>query len=120
MQKGSYRDRRVAELLRQEISKLAEFSIKDPRVKGAVIVNVNVTKDLSLARIYVRSMFEDNLDEVLAGLKSSTGFIISQLNKTIRIRKMPELEFIKDDTIEKASRIDELIEEIHKSDERNN
>jgi|Wag4MinimDraft_11_1082651.scaffolds.fasta_scaffold00002_52 ribosome-binding factor A len=120
MQKESFRNRRVAELLRQEISKLVEYDVKDPRVKGTIIIDVKVTKDLSLARVYVRNMFGYDLDDVIEGLKSSSGFLISRLNKLIRIRKMPELEFLKDDTIDKAARIDELIEEIHKTDERNN
>ncbi len=119
MHKETYRDRRVAELLRQEISKLIEYEVKDPRVKGTIVINVKVTKDLSLARIYVRNMFDYDLDDVIEGLKSSSGFLISRLNKLIRIRKVPDLEFLKDDTIDKASRIEELIEEIHKTDERN-
>ncbi len=108
------RSKRVQELLLEEISKLIQFELKDPRIGFATLTGVNLTDNLKHARIYV-SIIGDNVQkrDSLEGLQSARGFIRSWLGKNLNLRYIPELDFQLDETAENAQNISRLLNEIH-------
>ena len=87
----------------------------DPRVQGVTIVGVDVTPDLRIARVRVAGAHTDEeRQEVLRGLRGAAGFLRRELAADLALRYVPELTFSLDNTSEEASRIDALLEEIHR------
>lgn len=111
-----YRKGRITEDIRRELSDIIR-SLKDPRLTGIIsIVRVEVSNDLSYAKVFVSSIGGNN-EELSKGLNSASGFIRHELAEKMHIRKTPELRFISDDSIEKSIHIAKLINEIS-SDEK--
>lgn len=101
---------RIAERIHEELSELLLFQIKDPRVAGANVTDVEVDRELTYADIYVSALEgESRAEEILIGLRSAAGFIRSHLSKTIKLRTFPEVRFHWDPTPERADRIDQLL-----------
>lgn len=105
----SLRTRRVAELLRKEISRIIINEVHDPKVHDVVITVIKVTKDMDLARVYFTSYDKDGLEAIKNGLERSNGFIRRELIKSLHMKKVPRLEFIIDGTGQEADRIDALL-----------
>ena len=102
---------RVGELLRRELTMLLRNEVKDPRVSEIIIYDVVVTNDLSLARVYFGPMdIQQDATETLTGLESACGFLKTQLSRNLKLRKMPDIRFIIDDTEAKGERIEQLIQ----------
>jgi len=104
-----HRPERLNELFRREITQLLIGSLKDPRVIGASVTGVRVTNDVSVATVFVRSTTD--LKDVIEGLEHASGFIRRQLGQNLRLRKVPELRFVADHTLEHVNRIEELLRE---------
>ena len=99
---------RVAELIKREVSQLLLNGIKDDRVGSGMVsvTNVDVSGDLQHAKIYV-SIYgtKEAKVETMAGLKSATGFVRSELGARVRLRRTPEVVFIEDTGIERGSKV---------------
>ena len=99
---------RVAELIKREVSQLLLNGIKDDRVGSGMVsvTNVDVSGDLQHAKIYV-SVYgtEEAKVQTMAGLKSATGFVRSELGARVRLRRTPEVVFIEDTGIERGSKV---------------
>lgn len=109
----SRRTDRLGELFRIEISKLLQKGLKDPRVGFATINRVDITEDLSFAKVLVSVMGSDKEKrDTIIGLRSSAGFIRQFLGKGIKIRKIPELQFVLDENLEHALHIDSILAEL--------
>lgn len=95
---------------------LLRGAIKDPAVAGAIVHAVEVSGDLQHARVYVRlgalSASEAERRALLRGLGRASGFLRRELGQRLRVRYTPELRFEWDDTAERATRIESLLEEI--------
>lgn len=89
--------------------------LKDPRVNSGMItvVRVDVSRDRSVARVYVSS-FEglDKAKEAVKGLESATGFLRREIANVLHIRKAPELRFIADDSTEYSAHISRVIKDL--------
>ena len=110
---SSRRAKRVGELMKKEISDLIQRGIKDPRVGFVTVTEVEVTDDLSYARIFISVYGEDKeKSETLESLRRASGFIRSQLSKRIRLHHFPELKFLWDNSFEQGEKITRLLEEI--------
>ncbi|MDD5066903.1 MAG: 30S ribosome-binding factor RbfA [bacterium] len=110
-----YRLERINELMRRELSDLIMKEVKDPRIKGLVsITQVKVDQDLKNAKIYVSiyGVSKKEKEKVLAGLVSSSKFLHFKLSENIRLKIIPTLNFILDESIEKAFRIIEKLDKI--------
>ncbi len=108
------RSKRVQELLLEEVSKLIQFELKDPRIGFATLTGVDLTDNLKHARIYVSIIGdEEQKRATLEGLQSARGFIRSWLGKNLYLRYIPELDFHLDETAENAQNISRLLNEIH-------
>ncbi len=108
------RSKRVQELLLEEISKLIQFELKDPRIGFATLTGVDLTDNLKHARVFVSIIGDDKQkQDTLEGLQSARGFIRSWLGKNLFLKYIPELDFQLDQTAERAQTISRLLNEIH-------
>lgn len=110
---------RVGEQIKKELSVLIQSELKDPRIGFITVTGVEVTPDLSQAKVYL-SVFGDDekKNESLKGLEKANGFLRTELGKRIRLRHTPELIFKIDESIAYGSRIEKLLGEISHEDEK--
>jgi ribosome-binding factor A len=103
----THRIQRVNQLIRQEISDLLQRGTKDPRLSGYISVNsVETTPDLRHAKVLVSCICdEEKKKEILAALSHSSGFFRSELAKHLTMRRVPELHYAWDDSIERGSNL---------------
>lgn len=109
----SQRQERVSALVRKVVSELLATRVKDPRIGFTSVVKVDVTKDLSIAKVYV-SVFgsQDEKDRTMEGLGSAQGLIRSEVAKVLGMRHAPEIQFALDEGIEHSIRVSRLLNEI--------
>ncbi|WP_274651502.1 30S ribosome-binding factor RbfA [Paenibacillus humicola] len=106
---------RVGEQLKKELSHIIQTELKDPRIGFITVTGVEVTSDLSQARVYLSVLgSDDQKEETLKALARGTGFIRTELGKRMRLRHTPELLFKFDSSIEYGSRIESLLGEINR------
>ena len=110
----SIKNERINSNMQKEISYIIANEVKNPNVKFVTITAVDVTSDLSYAKVYFTTL--DDAKETLSALRSAKGFIRKTLADRIELRHIPELEFIYDESIEYGNRIEEKIKEIHNND----
>jgi ribosome-binding factor A len=110
----SHRMERVNTQIKREISDLIQREVRDPRLDEFVsVTEVSVSPDLRYAKVYVSSVGgQEKETQILGALNSASGFLRSELAKNIRLRRMPELHFQWDNSIEKGDRILRLIDEV--------
>ncbi|AJY76608.1 30S ribosome-binding factor RbfA [Paenibacillus beijingensis] len=106
---------RVGEQIKKELSQIIQTELKDPRIGFITVTGVDVTSDLSQARVFLSVLGSDEQkEETLKAIARGTGFIRSELGKRIRLRHTPELLFKFDSSIEYGSRIETLLERINR------
>ena len=105
---------RIEEQLRIEISEILERELQDPRVHLVTVTGVKASPDLSHARVFISSLGgPDERKKVLQGLRSAAGYVRRSLGKRLHhLRKIPEITFDYDESIEKGLRIEELLDQI--------
>ncbi len=112
----SRRVARVAELIKREVSQMLLYGIKDDRVGAGMVsvTDVDVSGDLQHAKIFV-SIYgtEEARTETMAGLKSATGYVRSELGQRVRLRRTPEVVFQEDRSIERGNRVLSLINQLN-------
>jgi ribosome-binding factor A len=103
---------RVNQLLLEELASLLRTESKDPRVRTVTITGVETTSDLKHADVFVRTLGgEMPVEEAIEGLESAEGFLRRQLGRNLRLRRIPEMRFVADYTLEHARRIENLLDE---------
>jgi ribosome-binding factor A len=118
MKGSSRRPEQVAENIRQVIADALTREIRDPRVGFVTITGVEVTNELSHARIRVGvAGDEETKERALEGLRSATGFLRSRVAKALTTRTVPELHFELDRGLDHAARINQLLAEIKREGE---
>ena len=118
MAKNETRLGRINEELRKEISNIITFELKDPNITGLIsVTKVKITPDLKYAKVYVSILNAKSNEKTLQGLKDSSGFIRTQIAKTINLRITPQLVFEIDDSIEYGMKIDSIIKKLNKAHE---
>ena len=106
---------RLNEQIKREISELLRTEVRDPRVGLPTVTAVEVTADLWLARVYVRpgpTHDRDSPGELLEGLVTAAPFIRRALGRTLKVRRVPELRFLPDHTLEEAFRIERILRDV--------
>lgn len=114
---AGFRVDRISEDIKREIILLIR-DLKDPRVKGRIItvINVSVTSDLSIAKVYVSDMEGiESAKTVCEGLTSAKGYLRRELGNNLHLRKAPDLIFIPDDSVKKSN---EMFEKLRIAEER--
>ncbi|MGP4072204.1 30S ribosome-binding factor RbfA [Piscibacillus sp. B03] len=111
---SNIRSNRVAEQMKKELGDILSRKIKDPRVGFVTVTDVQVSGDLQQAKVFI-SIFgdEQQKEDTLVGLAKSKGFIRSEIGNRIRLRKVPELSFEIDETIEYGNRIERIIHDLN-------
>ncbi len=113
---SSRRQNRIRELLRDEIGRIIRNEMSDGVSSLMSITTVEVSKDLGDAKVYVSFLDGENTTKYLSRLKKAEGFIRSELNKAVRLKRMPRLNFYLDDTIAKAFKLEKVFDKIHEED----
>ena len=108
---------RLNEQLKREVSELVLRKVRDPRVGLVTITSVEVAGDLGSARVYVRTQDpNDQLNESLAGLEAAAPFLRRELGRSLHLRRVPELRFQQDHSLDQARRIEEILSDVVYSD----
>lgn len=115
------RIKRISEEVKKVVSQLLYNGLKDPRIKEMTsITNVEVTKDLSYAKVYVSVLGDENeKKETIEGLNSAKGFIRKEISSNIDLRYTPEPIFYLDESIEQGIYMSKLIDEVNKKEKHN-
>ena len=112
---GEHRQERLRELIKSEFGQILQRDLKDPRIGFVSVTDVEVSNDFSHVKIFVSIMGNDEAKRAsMEGLESAKGFIRTELGKRIRLRHTPEVHFIADNSIERGTRIFELLEKVKK------
>lgn len=120
MQKNNTRFERINEELKKEISHIISCELKNPSITGLIsVTRAKITPDLKYAKIYVSILNSKNEEETIEGLKKSSGFIRTQIAKRINLRITPELVFEQDNSIEYGAKIDSILRQINKDENKN-
>lgn len=114
----STRQRRVQELLVQEISNIIRREIKDPRVGFVTITDAEVSPDLRHARVFFSVLGDaSQQEETTRALNRAAGFVRSEFAHRAQMRYVPEIRFEFDSSIERGARISQLLEQVKQDDE---
>ncbi len=112
---------RINEEYRKELSNIINYKLKNPNATGLIsVIKVKVTNDLKFAKVYVSILNAKDVKQTLAALKSASGFLRSELAKSVNLRNTPELIFELDDSIEYGAKIDSILKEILPKKEEEN
>ena len=106
---ASNRIGRINEEIQRELSSLIR-TVKDPRVTGMISVTaVNTTPDLKFCKVYISVLDKSDVEQVLKGLKSASGYLRRELGRALNLRNTPELTFVRDDSIDQGAHILEML-----------
>lgn len=103
---------RIESILLKEISYILANEVKDQDIKFVTVTAVDVTNDLSYAKVYVTVLEDEKRESTMNALKEASGFIRSKLFDRVDMRNVPELTFVYDESIAYGKKIENLIEEI--------
>ena len=113
------RQRRVQELLVQDISDIIRREMKDPRIGFLTVTDAEVTPDLRHARVYFTLLGDPTArEETVKILNKASGFIRGEFARRAQMRFVPELKFEYDLSVDRGSRIHELLSRVKQDDER--
>lgn len=119
MPKEYARSERVAQTITRQLAMILRNDVKDPRVSSLTITDVEVTKDLRQAKVFVSSMADDAVDieDVMAAVERANGFLRRKLAAVIDMRHCPNLIFAYDNSISEGARMSALIDKaLNRSD----
>lgn len=104
------RSERVAGSMRRELARLIQMEVKDPEVGFVSLSDVEVSRDLSHAKVFITVFESEKADSSLKALKRASGYLRRRLGQEMRIRSVPELHFHHDSSVETGQRMDGLID----------
>jgi ribosome-binding factor A len=116
------RPERVADFLRKELSQIMQQQLRDPRVGLASITDVDVSRDLSHAKVHVTVLGSDSNDDakdVIQVLNKASGFFRSQVAKSHSMRITPTIRFYFDESIHRGQHLSSLIDDALAADRAN-
>ncbi|MZP31125.1 30S ribosome-binding factor RbfA [Heliobacterium undosum] len=115
---AGHRMARMAEEIKRELARLLRDEMKDPRLGFVSITAVEVSGDGRHAKVFFSVMGDESArDNSQAALKQATGFLRTELSKSLRVRYVPELVFLSDPSIERGTRIARLLTEMENHDD---
>ena len=106
------RSQRLGNQVLRTLSELLRHEVKDPRVESVSLTKVDLSRDLGVARVYF-SLLDPAADPVPVGdgLERASGFLRAKLGHALKVRHVPELRFVHDDSAEHAMHISELLDQ---------
>ena len=112
---------RLNEQVKREVADILRNKVKDPRVGTVTVTDARVARDLSLATIYVVLTGDaERQKEALTGLTAAAPFVRNELGERLRLRKLPSVRFLRDESIEHATRIEQLLHQVRTSEQPQN
>ena len=112
----STRTERMADLIRDEISRMLLRDLRDPRLGFVTLTGASVSPDLRNVRVFVSVLGDENARAgSLEALRSASGLIRRTLFKNLNLRFAPTVSFAFDDSLEKGERIERVLRQIHES-----
>lgn len=110
------RTQRLNDLIRDELANLLLRQVKDPRLEGLITITaVELTPDLKTAKVFVSVLGGgEDKSQVLHGFQAASGYLRRELGHRISLRRVPELAFFQDDSIERGVHLLHLIQEVSK------
>ncbi|MGD8782889.1 MAG: 30S ribosome-binding factor RbfA [Thioalkalispiraceae bacterium] len=119
MPKDFERTRRVGEQLQRELAMLIQQEIMDPRVGMITVSAVEVSKDLAHAKVFITALNEDQAhQQTIDALQHAAGFLQHELGKRLKLRTIPRLKFVYDESIERGSNLSALIDSALAQDQK--
>ncbi|HZD05790.1 MAG TPA: 30S ribosome-binding factor RbfA [Longimicrobiales bacterium] len=107
------RQARLNEQLKREISRIVRRELSDPRIRSVTVTGAEVTSDLAHAKVFIRTLRTDSdVEQALEGLRAAAPRVRRDLGKELHLRRVPELHFEEDRTLERAMRIERLLDEV--------
>ena len=115
----SYRKERLGERIKELIGELVLNQTKDPRIGLVTITSVQVAPDFTAAKVYFTVMGDDAVRaETRKGLESAKNFLKKTVGRELKLRQVPDLRFEYDDALDRAMRIEEMIEGIRRDEKK--
>ncbi|HFI0003169.1 30S ribosome-binding factor RbfA [Streptococcus parasuis] len=113
-----FRTDRVGMEIKREVNEILQKKVRDPRVQGVTITDVQMVGDLSMAKVYYTIMSDLASDNQKAqiGLEKATGTIKRELGRKLTLYKIPDLVFEKDQSIEYGNKIDQMLRALEQKD----
>ena len=112
------RSDRVADLILTELAEVLLRRVQDPRLADITLTDVKVTPDLRHAKVFYSLLGDDERKaSAIVGLESARGFVKRELGKRLHLRRMPDIEFHFDGSLEYGSHIDRLLDDLEESDQ---
>lgn len=118
MPKEYPRSRRVADQIQRILAGVIHNEVKDPRLGMVTVTTVRVSPDLRYAKVYVTLLDDEAREESVAVLNRAAGFLRSRLGDELKLRVVPELRFVYDESIERAREMESLIEKAVREDQK--
>lgn len=115
----AYRKDKLSQLIKEEVSWIFVYKLKDPSFGLVTVTNVRMSPDLKIAKIYISVFEKENRKAVLQRLNEAKGHIRAELAHKIQVKFIPELDFYIDDTTDYVEKIEDLFKKIHKDDDKN-
>ncbi len=112
----SLKTQKLGSLFTREISRIILEEVKNPKIKFVTITSCDITNDLSFAKVYFLVLNREDKEEVEKALNSAANFIEIALSKSIEIRKMPQISFHYDTSVEYGESIEKKIQELKEED----
>lgn len=114
------RSDRVAQELQKEIAVILQREVKDPRIGMVTVSDVEISRDLAYAKVFVTFLFDSDETAVsrgLEGLNKASGYIRTLVGKAMRLRIVPELKFFYDQSLVEGMRMSNLVTNVIRQDE---
>jgi ribosome-binding factor A len=104
------RSERVADQIQREVAEIISQELEDPRIGRVTVSGSSLSKDLSNATLYITLPADGDVKRALEGLNRASGFVRRRLGQRVRMRYVPRLRFAHDVTLDRATRVGELID----------
>lgn len=111
---------RVAQELQKEIAVILQREVKDPRIGMVTVSDVEISRDLAYAKVFVTFLFDNDpsaIERGLEGLNNASGYIRSLVGKAMRLRIVPELSFFYDRSLVEGMRMSNLVTQTVRKDQ---
>ena len=119
MAKDYTRTQRIGDFLQQELARLLQSTLSDPRLKMVSVTGVDVSRDLAHAKVYFTQMGVDDAESAAATaavLDRASGFLRSEIARTATLRTVPKLRFCFDESVGRGRHMEALIRTVRTAD----
>jgi ribosome-binding factor A len=105
---------RVGEQIKKELSQIIQQEIKDPRIGFVTVTAVEMSGDLQIAKVFVSVLGKaEEKHQTLAGLEKAKGYMRTEIGRRVKLKHIPELHFVIDESLEHSEHITKLLNEVN-------